>query len=615
MGGSVSPLLDAQRHRGPDDEGTWSDVDCTLGHRRLSIIDLSRAGRQPLANEDGNVWITFNGEIYNFQALRHELEGCGHRFRTLTDTETIVHAYEQWGIGCLGRLRGMFAFGIWDQPRRRLFLARDRVGKKPLFYTHIDGRLIFASELQGLLADPAVPREVDVEAIDDYLSWGYVPAPRTGFRNISKLPPGHWLTVDLGRPGAPTAVESYWSLEYMPKLATTEEEAAEALRAQLTEAVRLRMTADVPLGAFLSGGVDSSITVGLMAQLSSQPVKTFSIGFEEAAFNELHHARRIAERWGTDHHEFVVRADALEVLPTLVRHYGEPFADSSAIPTFYVCRATSQEVTVALNGDGGDESFGGYERHRANHVAEQLGRIPGSRHAASALARALPDSANRRSLTRRARRFLAVAHQPMASRYRRWVGYFGGQDKDLLYTDKFRAVLGEEEPDSWMEALCRQTAGMPAADAAMSVDVQSYLPYDLLVKVDITSMANSLEARSPFLDHQLMEFVARLPVDLKVRGSDAKYLLKRSFADLLPPENVRRPKMGFGVPVGDWFRGPLRDLLVDSLLSSTSTARGYFRPEALRCLVDEHLERRNDHTAQLWNLVMLEAWHREMIDH
>jgi asparagine synthase (glutamine-hydrolysing) len=610
----LDPLLDGQRHRGPDAWGTWSDDLCALGHRRLAIIDLSAAGRQPLSNEDGSVWITFNGEIYNFQALRWRLEGLGHRFRSQTDTEVIVHAYEQWGTHCLQRLRGMFAFGIWDQRHRRLFLARDRVGKKPLFYTQQRDRFLFASELQGLLADPDVPREVDLAAIDTYLSRGYIPAPHTAFRGIRKLPPAHWLTLDVTPEGLVLRVERYWSLEYGPKRRISTGEACERLRERLTEAVRLRMISDVPLGAFLSGGIDSSIIVGLMAGLSDRPIKTFSIGFEDAAYNELDHARRVADRWGTDHHEFIVQPDALAILPKLVRHYGEPFADESAVPTFYVAQLTRRHVTVALNGDGGDESFAGYERYLGNRIAERIRRVPGSRLAASLLARALPDSLDPKNRLRRARRFLAVAHQPMVERYAHWLGYFSEEAKQHLYRPEFQSFLSEEGQEDWLAARFAETRGLDPVDAAMAVDVQSYLPFDLLVKVDITSMANALEARSPFLDHEVMELAARLPVSMKLRGGNAKYLLKRAFADVLPPENLHRRKMGFGAPVGQWFRGPLRGLLCDSLLSERSLARGYFEPGQVRRLVSAHLDHRTDHTYTLWCLLMLELWHQEMID-
>lgn len=606
--------LEAQAHRGPDAWGVWSDERCGLGHRRLAIIDLSEAGRQPLSNEDGTVWITFNGEIYNFQALRDELSALGHQFRTRTDTEAIVHAYEQWGPDCVRRLRGMFAFGLWDQRRRRLFLARDRVGKKPLFYSQQGGRFLFASELQGLLAHPEVPREADVTAIDAYLTWGYIPAPQTGFRGIRKLPPAHWLVLELTPEGPVVRVERYWTLEYRPKLRLSEAEAGEALREKLTEAVRLRIISDVPLGAFLSGGIDSSIVVGLMAGLSERPVKTFSIGFQEAAYNELDHARRVAQRWATDHHEFTVEPDALAILPQLVRHYGEPYADSSAVPTFYVSQLTRRQVTVALNGDGGDESFAGYERYLASRLAERLRRIPGSSLAASALAHVLPDSLDSKNRLRRARRFFTAVDRPMVARYTRWVNFFSDEARGALYSGDFRAQLASRRPEGWLEELFAEVRDLDPVDAAMAVDVGSYLPYDLLVKVDITAMANSLEGRSPFLDHEVMELAARLPVSLKLRGSESKYLLKRAFADVLPAENMRRRKMGFGVPVGQWFRGPLRELLCDALLSPRSLARGYFQPGALQQFVTQHLERRADHGLPLWSLLMLELWHQTMLD-
>jgi asparagine synthase (glutamine-hydrolysing) len=608
----LKPMIEAQAHRGPDAWGVWSDERCALGHRRLSIIDLSESGRQPMSNARGDIQITFNGEIYNFQRLRRELEGYGHIFRTRTDTEAIIYAYEQWGVDCLAKLRGMFAFGIWDRRRRRLFLARDRVGKKPLFYAQFGDRFLFASELQGILAARDVPREADPQAIDAYLSYGYVPAPHTAFKGVYKLPPAHYLSLDLKQTSFEKRIERYWSLDYGPKIRIGEGEACEILREKMTEAVRLRMISDVPLGAFLSGGVDSSVVVGLMAKLSGAKVKTFSIGFNEAAYNETAHARRIAERWGTDHHEFIVEADALSILPKLVRHYGEPYADSSAIPTFYVAQMTRRHVTVALNGDGGDESFAGYERYLANYLAERMQAIPGMAMAARALSRIIPDSINPKSRARQARRFLAVASQPMAERYPRWLKTFQDEAKTRIYSPEFSALLNGHGGGS-LEALVDGSGPPHPIDASMAIDIASYLPYDLLVKVDITSMANSLEARSPFLDHEVMEFAARLPVEIKFRGGRLKSLLKRAFADLLPPENVNRRKMGFGVPIGQWFRGPLRDPLRDTLLSPTALGRGYFHEPEVRRLVEDHLERRADHSFHLWNLFMLELWRREFI--
>src|SRR5262245_45379726 len=611
---TIPLMLEAERHRGPDDWGIWSDDLCVLGHRRLAIIDLSEAGRQPLSNHEGTIWTTFNGEIYNFQPLRRQLETLGYRFRTRTDTEVLVYAYQQWGPDCVKKLRGMFAFAIWDQRRRRLFLARDRTGKKPLFYFHDRSRFVLASELQALLADVTIPREINYPAIDFYLSWGYVPAPQTAYCGVFKLPPAHWMTIDLTTDGFVTRLQQYWSLHYGPKSSISEDDAVEALREKLTEAVRIRMISDVPLGAFLSGGMDSSIVVGLMAKLSDRPVKTFSIGFREAAYNELGHAKRVAELWSTDHHQFVVEPDALEVLPLLVRHYGEPYADSSAVPTFYVSKMTRSDVTVALNGDGGDENFAGYDRYLANRIAERLGTLPGAGMSARLLSRLLPDSLDAKNRLRRTKRFLAVAAEPMPKRYARWVTYFTDEAKRQLYSRDLCVQLNGFRPHEWMDALFMDVQKLDPVDAAMAVDIRSYLPYDLLVKVDITSMANSLEARSPFLDHEVMEFAAQLPVRFKLSGNSSKYLPKRAFADLLPRENVSRPKMGFGVPIAEWFRGLLRPLLEDGLLSQRLLHRGYFQPDHVRCLLTDHLERRADHSFQLWNLLMLELWHREFLD-
>ncbi len=602
-------------HRGPDDEGVWQDGPVALGQRRLSIIDLA-GGRQPLGNEDGTVWVTFNGEIYNFKELRIRLEGHGHRFATDSDTEVIVHAYEQYGAECVKHFRGMFAFAVWDARRRALFLARDRVGKKPIFYAEAGGQFVFASELQALLEHPGVRRDADPQAVDEYLTYGYIPAPRTAFAGVYKLPPAHRLTLEVDGTGGPR-VERYWQLEYGPKLGVGEEEAAEALLDVLTEAVRLRLVADVPLGALLSGGIDSGLVVALMSRLSNRPVQTFSVGFDERDFDELPYARMVARRWGAEHHEMVVRPDALEVLPTLVRHYGEPFADSSAVPTYYVAKLTRQHVKVALTGDGGDESFAGYERYLGNTLAEHYRKVPWllRRGVLRPLAALVPDTLPRRHRLRQARRFLEKADLPAVRRYLGWVGYFTPEQKEELLTPEFRDRLAGYHGEDWFAGQfdAARTAGAQGMDTAPAVDVRSYLPYDLLVKMDIATMANSLEARSPLLDHKVMEFAARLPARLKVRGRILKYLLRKVAADYLPPEILRRRKMGFGVPVGKWLRGGLRPLLDDVLLSPRALGRGYFQPQVIRELVRAHTEGRQDHTYQLWALLCLEWWHREFL--
>lgn len=608
----LAAAVEHLRHRGPDASAVWDDGQCWLGHTRLAVIDLSPAGCQPLCNEDRTIWVAYNGEIYNFKELREELSRDGHHFRSDTDTEVVVHAYEKWGTACVERFRGMFAFVIWDTNLKRLFLARDRVGKKPLFFARLPGSFAFASGVQALLALGGISRDPDLGALDEYLTWGYVPAPRTAFAGINKLPPAHWMTVQLQDGEATYDLRRYWSLSYEPKAA--DDRPVGEVRETLTDAVRMRMVSDVPLGAFLSGGIDSSIVVGLMAQLSARPVKTFTIGFDEADYSEVAHARRVAERFGTDHSETIVRPDALSVLPTLVEQFGEPFADSSAIPTFYVSQAARQHVTVALNGDGGDESFAGYRRYRANAVAERLGTVPGGRWVMSSVAHVLPDSANPQSLLRRARRFSLSAAQPMPRRYAKWVSYFTDEDKRELYGPTLRPFLEKARPEAWMDELFASTNARSALDASMAVDIRSNLPYDLLVKMDITSMANSLEARSPFLDHKVMEAAALLAVRDKVYRGTSKAVLKKEFADILPVENVRRAKMGFAVPVGRWFRGPLKDLLNDALFSSTSLSRGYFEPSRLHHLVDDHMAKRTDYSGPLWALLMLELWQRQMVD-
>jgi asparagine synthase (glutamine-hydrolysing) len=612
----VRRLRDALQHRGPDAAGVWPEhpdarTICALGHRRLSIIDLSEAGRQPMSNAAGTVWITFNGEIYNYLSLRAELEQRGYRFRTRTDTETILAAWERWGTDCVKHLRGMFAFALWDEPRRQLFLARDRVGKKPLFYTQLGDRFLFASELQALLADLDVPRAINLAAIERYLTLGYIPAPDTGFAAIHKLPPAHSLLLKVTPEGFTQQLERYWQLNYFPKLKLSAAEAHAALRDKLTKATRLRLMSDVPLGAFLSGGIDSSIVVGLMAQLSRERVKTFSIGFAEASFNETPHARRIAEKWNTDHHEFIIEPKALEILPKLVRHYGEPYADSSAVPTFYLSQLTRQHVTVALNGDGGDESFAGYERYFGNRMAAWMQSVPGGPWLGKNLSRLLPDSANPKHRLRTLQRFLSVSALPTAQRYAHWVGNFHDAEQHELMRPEFAAQLQTIRQPDYLASLFAPLADYDPVDACMSVDVQSYLPFDLLVKVDIASMANSLEARSPLLDHEVMEFAARLPISLKAPGLSQKQLLKQVFADLLPPANVNRRKMGFGVPLAVWFRHDLRDYTREALLSQSTRLYEFFHAAVIERYLNEHQRGQADHSFRLWNLLMFELWLQE----
>lgn len=606
-------MNEALCHRGPDGEGTYLDEHVGLAMRRLAIIDVA-GGDQPIFNEDRGVCVVLNGEIYNFQDLRQELRRLGHTFATASDTEVIVHAYEVWGVECVERLWGMFAFALWDSRAGRLLLARDRLGKKPLVYYHApDGGLAFASELQSLLRHPRVPRRVDAVALDDYLTYLYVPAPRTAFADVAKLPPGHRLVWQAGR----VSVERYWQPRFGPKQAMGEDEALERFGALFRDAVRRRLIADVPLGAFLSGGLDSSAVVAEMAEQSAAPVKTFSIGFGQADYDELAYARQVAQRFGTDHHELVVEPRALDILPTLVRHYGEPFADSSAIPTYYVSRLTRQHVTVALNGDGGDELLAGYDRHLAARAAARYdAAVPGfaRSHVIRPLARFIPEERHRRGLLRRAKRFLSAAHLDPAQRYLHWIGAYTTAQKARLYTDDARRQLGDNDSAHWLAEALTGEPGLDPVDAVQRADALLYLPGDLLAKVDIASMASSLEARSPFLDHRLVELCGSLPSTYKLRGRTSKWLLRRLMRDRLPPDVLTRPKMGFGVPVGDWLRGELRPLLHDTVLSSRSLARGLFRPAEVRAIADAHLAARADHTPRLWALLMLELWFQAFVD-
>ncbi|MGB7067968.1 MAG: asparagine synthase (glutamine-hydrolyzing) [Pyrinomonadaceae bacterium] len=599
-------------HRGPDDDGFYINENVGLAMRRLSIIDLA-SGKQPIHNTDKTKWIVFNGEIYNYQELRKGLEERGHRFYTNSDTEAIVHLYDEYGVDCLQHLRGMFALAIWDEREKSLFIARDRVGKKPLLYSHqLNGDLIFGSEFNAVLQHPSIGREVDYHAIDSYMSYLCVPAPQTAFKQIRKLEPGHWMRWKNGE----IEMRRYWQPDFTKKIKITEEEAIEETTRILRESTRLRMISEVPLGAFLSGGVDSSAVVALMAQESPQPVKTFSIGFEEQDYSELKYAKRVAEHVGAEYNEFIVRPNALEILPTLVEHYGEPYADSSAIPTYYVAKETRRHVTVALNGDGGDESFAGYERYVAMRTAEQYHRIPKALRKAfiEAPMGLLPTSEFKKSRARDAKRFLAVAGMPRTERYFRWMSSFSRDAKAGLYTKEFEASINGGDPSSFLERWFSTANGTGVLDTTMLVDQMTYLPNDLLVKVDIASMANSLEARSPFLDHKVIEFAASLPEKLKIGSFETKSLLKKVAAKLVPKDVIYRRKMGFGVPVGKWFREGMRSYVSDVLLSERSLKRGIVRTEMIEKYVKEHTSAAKDHSFQIWTLLMLELWFQRFID-
>ncbi|MGE5281284.1 MAG: asparagine synthase (glutamine-hydrolyzing) [Chloroflexota bacterium] len=606
----IARMCDAIRHRGPDGEGAYVEGPVGLGMRRLAIIDLV-SGDQPLVSEDGKTIAVFNGEIYNHLELRAELERRGHRFRGHSDGETIVHLYEEHGPECVSRLAGMFAFALWDEREGRLMLARDRVGKKPLFYARAGGALLFASEPRSILLDPAVPRDLDPRALDAFLVNQYVPHDLCAFSALAKLPPATRL---LWQPGGELALERYWSLAYEPKDEMSATEAEERLREAILEATRARLMSDVPLGAFLSGGVDSSLVVAAMAMTSAEPVRTFSVAFPGSAVDESPHARAVAERYGTDHTELAVGPPSASLLPRIAWHFGEPFADPAALPTFQLSELTRRHVTVALNGDGGDESFAGYRRYwqlARTRPADAL--PPGLRRALAGAAARVAGGTEGRSPLPRAARLAARLAMPPPRRYADLFRYFRDADRDRLYTPEFRAGLAEADPLRHVEAAWDERAGLAAADRLMAVDLDTYLADDLLAKVDVTSMANSLEVRSPLLDHRLMELAATMPVRRKLRGSEGKVLLREAVREWLPDGILDRPKQGFAVPLEDWLRGEMRTLPEDVLLDPVATARGIFRPEAVRDTIGEHREGR-DRSDQLWAMVNLELWFRTCVD-
>lgn len=609
--GLILRMLKVLEHRGPDGEGVIIRGKAALGHRRLKIIDLSEAGRQPMSNEDGSIWIVYNGEIYNFRELREELQKKGHIFRSGTDTEVIIHLYEEKGLDCLDSLRGMFAFAIWDENKERLFLARDRLGQKPLNYI-VNGRnLIFASEIKSILEDHSISREVNFEALDLYLTYQCIPAPETIFSGIKKLPPAHRLILESGE----IRIERYWDLSYQNSLKMEEGEYAGRLLDIFRQACKIRMVSDVPLGAFLSGGLDSSAVVAMMSRESLRPVKTFSIGFKERSFNELQYARRIAELFGTEHREYIVEIDVLDLLSKLVWHFNEPFADSSNVPTYYLSRMTRREVTVALNGDGGDESFAGYQRYAAVKMSELYRLIPSFlRSGFSAFIRNFPEGTKKKDFIRRLKRFVLPGSLPIEDRYVYWVSTFGQDLKSRLYSREFKNNLRQANSNDYIYDAYKKSDAGDFINVILSVDVRTYLPNDLLVKVDIASMANSLEARSPFLDHELVEFAAKIPAKLKLKGLTGKYILKKALRGILPKDILHRQKSGFGVPVGSWFKDKLKAYTRDLLLSQKSLKRGYFEEGALRRILEEHNTGRIDHGHRIWSLVNLELWHQIFID-
>ena len=604
----LKAMTDALVHRGPDDEGFYCSGPIGLGHRRLSIIDLAD-GHQPMTNEDRTVWVVFNGEIYNFTDLHGFLESKGHRFQTRSDTEVIVHLYEEMGESCFGELRGMFSIAIWDDRKKKLILARDRVGKKPLYYYHDGSKLLFASEIKAILQVPGISRDIDIEALSDYFSFLYVPAPKSIFKHIRKILPGHFLVASADG----VREKKYWDLSFAKTEELSEEKWCEKLSEALHEAVKIRLMSEVPLGAFLSGGVDSSSVVAMMQKTIGSPVITSSIGFEEKEFNELPYARSVSSYFGTDHHEQMVRPDAVAVLQKLVWHYDEPFADSSAVPTYYVSKVARQYVTVALSGDGGDENFAGYRRYyfdqRENYIRNWL---PASirQPVFGALASLYPKADWAPRIFRGKATFQNLARCPIEAYFRSVAACQSELKGELLHGDIQRQLADYDSVN-----VLREYYNKADTDDLLSkvqyVDIKTYLTDDILAKVDRASMAVSLEVRAPILDHKFMELAARIPSTLKLRGLNGKYIFKKMLEQRLPQAIVRRPKMGFAVPLARWFRGELKDMAYDVIVGSK--ADDLLQPNTVARIWAEHQGGFRDRSTELWTLLMFRLWQRQFL--
>lgn len=609
---TIRNMCAAMVHRGPDSQGLFENAHVALGMRRLSIIDVAH-GDQPVFNESGTVAAVFNGEIYNFRELRDQLISKGHVLRSRSDSEIIPHLYEEYGENLVRHLRGMFAIGLWDAERSRLLLARDRLGKKPLYYRTDPAGIAFASELKGLLADRATDRRVDEIAISHYLTLQYVPAPFSALRSVRKVEPAHVVISENGK----VRTSRYWSMNYLAESTfdrRSEEDLADELRERILDCVKIRLVSERPVGAFLSGGLDSSAIVAAMSRVSAGQVRTFSIGFDEESHNELPYARQVAEAYGTDHHEMVVRPDVIDMLPKLAQAFDEPFADSSAIPSYYLAAMTREHVVVALNGDGGDEALGGYLRY-SRYLQASPRKLP------SSMARGLgrvgaalrPYGPRSQFIRRAATAAVLLADGDPARRYARFLSYFRPEEKADLLCEDFAQRVRAHDTYALIDTVWQAHLATDPVNRLLAVDSYTYLPGDLLPKVDITTMAVSLEARSPLLDHTLLEWTSQLSGTMKVRGMTTKYLLKKALDPWLPAELIHRKKMGFGVPLGSWLRGPLKGVVYDLLTDGTARGRGWFEPVTVDRLISEHMAGQ-DRSPHLYALLMLEMWHREVLD-
>jgi len=602
----LKAMNDTMVHRGPDDEGFYISGPVGLGHRRLSIIDL-KGGKQPMANEDQTIWVVFNGEIYNFPELHDYLVKKGHIFETRSDTEVIIHMYEEVGERCFESFRGMFAIALWDEKKRKVLLARDRVGKKPLFYLYDGVRLVFGSEMKAILQAPEIPKEIDLEALSDYFSFLYVPAPKSIYKHIRKIRPGHYAVIE---DGGFREVE-YWDIRFAKTDELSEKEWCEKIVDAYGEAVRIRLISDVPLGAFLSGGIDSSSVVALMSQLKGEPVITSSIGFDEQDFNEVGYARQIASIFKTDHHEKTVRPDAVSIIEKLAWHYDEPFADSSAVPTYYVSKVARENVTVALSGDGGDENFAGYRRYYFDGKENKLRSfLPYSfrRPVFGTLASLYPKADWAPRVFRGKATFEALSCSPIEGYFRSMSAFRPDLKKRLLHADVKRSLAGYDSLDLFRYYYERCDTDDPLSKIQY-LDIKTYLPDDILVKVDRASMANSLEVRAPILDHKFMELIGTIPSSLKLQGRNGKYIFKKALEKLLPKEILYRKKMGFGVPLARWFRNELKDMAYDAIFANQSDP--FFQKSTIQHIWNQHQKGYRDRSTELWTVFMFKLWQRQ----
>jgi len=601
----IKRMCDAIVHRGPDDEGQHVRDNVGLGMRRLSIIDLT-TGSQPIYNEDGSIVIVFNGEIYNHNELRRELIAKGHIFKTKADTEAIVHAYEEYGVDCPTKLNGMFAFAIWDSRKKQLFLARDRIGIKPLYYYVDKNRIVFGSELKSILQIRDVPRSVNPKALDNFLTFEYIASPLSIFEKIYKLPPAHWLLYRDGQ----VRIEKYWQLQYRAS-SKTEDELAEEFLYLFQDAVKLRLMSDVPLGSFLSGGLDSSSIVAMMRRSAPNSVKTFSIGFDDATYNELPYARTIANYFKTEHHEEFITPNVVSLTEKIFHQLDEPFGDFSVFPTYLVSQMARKHVTVVLSGDGGDELFAGYDTYIADRIARQYQKLPGFLRNGfiNPIVNLLPPTDKKKGLINRARRFVEGTKLPAHLQHVRWMIFLQEAEKNWLYSQDLKSALSDHNPYAFIEEKFASLASNDPLDQQEYVDITTYLVDDILVKVDRMSMAVSLEARVPFLDHRFVEFAASVPPEMRLRGKRTKYLLKKAMTGILPDSIINRGKEGFSIPIKNWMKKELKPMMIEALSESSLKKTGFFQPSYVKKLIKEHLDGKENHSHRLWALMMFQMWH------